>query len=129
MTMLRKRSRSRDRRDAAAADPGHHRSRARLHPTGTAPMAPHEPRPLRGCAPAARTASNETLVQKRLTILGRSTDGPAEAVSLRAQAASLRDQYKTALGSNKASFGWAEQITGPFTFDERLLAERLRQSF
>lgn len=74
------------------------------------------------------TASNETLIQKRLTLLGRSTDGPGEAVSLRAHAKALRDQYASGLGSAVATFDWAEQITGPFTFDERLLAERLRQA-
>lgn len=49
-------------------------------------------------------ASSETLISKKITSQGMSTDGPAVAASLRAHADSLRAQVKEGVGDNDAGF-------------------------
>jgi hypothetical protein len=83
--------------------------------------------PLLAAAMALETiASSETLVQKRITILGRSTDGPSEAVSLRAHAKQLREQYQANLGGTDAGFDWAEWTLDPASEHEIIVNGALR---
>ena len=67
-------------------------------------------------------AANEVLVQKRIRLLDLQTDGPAEATALRALAASLREQYESA-----GAFDWAEMVTDPATYTERVYDEAVRE--
>lgn len=82
----------------------------------------------RAAALALRTlAANETLVQKRIKTLDLSTDGPAEAEALRKLANDLEDQAnEDEATEDGGSFDWAEMVTNPATFDERLFKERQR---
>jgi len=68
-------------------------------------------------------ASNEAMVEKRVTLLDVSTDGPAVAKSLRDHAASLRaraDAIVAAGGSGgDAGFDVAEMGLGPVHDDEQ----------
>lgn len=72
-------------------------------------------------------AANETLVQKRIKTLDLSTDGPAEAEALRKLAVDLRkqaDEDETA--DDGGAFDWAEMVTNPFVYEERLVKDRQR---
>lgn len=72
-------------------------------------------------------ASNEALVQKRITILGLSTDGPATAKALRDGADRLRRQYETGLGSDEVAFATAEFADGAFSDAERMTKAMQRE--
>lgn len=65
-------------------------------------------------------ASNEVMIQKRITVLGLSTDGPAEARALRDHANKLRE---VASSSEGAGFEIAEMVYSPFGWRERMLKE------
>lgn len=76
-------------------------------------------------------AASEVLIQKRITILERSTDGPAEARELRAIAASYRERADTLaleVDGEDAGFAVAEFVLDGFTYDERLRKEALRDA-
>lgn len=68
-------------------------------------------------------AASEVMVQKRITILDLSTDGPGEAAALRALADSYREQAE--IGDGSAQFDWAEMVTNDFSARERWLSQAL----
>ena len=73
-------------------------------------------------------ASNESLVQKQISLLGLSTNGPAVARDLRAHAVWLMDQaafYEAAEAGG--AFDVAEQVVDVFTFRERVYKQWERQ--
>jgi len=70
-------------------------------------------------------AVNEVLVQKRIKLLDLSTDGPAEAESLRALAKELM-ALADAEEVEDGAFDWAEMVNTTGQYDELLLKERLR---
>lgn len=65
-------------------------------------------------------ATSEVLIQKKIKLLDLTTDGPAVAKALREHAAELRRQ------SAAGAFDWAEMVTGPFSYRERLRNQALR---
>lgn len=69
-------------------------------------------------------AVNEALVQKRIKLLDLSTDGPAEAESLRALAKELMSQANNE--EVEGAFDWADMINTPAQRDEFLMKERYR---
>lgn len=69
-----------------------------------------------------RMAASEAFIQKKIKLLDLTTDGPAVATALRAQAAELRRQADEA----GDAFDWAEMVTNSFTYRERLAATWLR---
>ena len=69
-------------------------------------------------------AVNEVLVQKRIKLLDLSTDGPAEAESLRALANELMSQANNE--EVEGAFDWADMINTPAQRDEFLMKERYR---
>lgn len=70
-------------------------------------------------------ASNEALVQKKITSLDVSTDGPAVAKALRDHAKNLREQ--AAFSEDAAgAIDWAEMVFDDFTYREKLSKEGLR---
>lgn len=71
-------------------------------------------------------ASNEALVQKRITMLDLSTDGPATAKALRDGAKALRDQYANGSGSGDVAFESAGFAEGVFAYEERMTKELQR---
>jgi hypothetical protein len=80
---------------------------------------------LRAAAMALETmAASEVMVQKRISILDLSTDGPSEAAALRSLADSLREQAE--YGDGSALFDIAEMVTNEFGARERWLAQALR---
>lgn len=70
-------------------------------------------------------AASEVMVQKRITILDLSTDGPAEATALSALADKLEEMEMMGDGT-EAPFDWAEMVTGDFGGRERIWAQLLR---
>ena len=58
-------------------------------------------------------ASSEALVQKRITQMDLSTDGPAVARALRDHAETLRQQV-----NEGSAFDWAEMVVGSFSARE-----------
>jgi hypothetical protein len=81
---------------------------------------------LRAAAMALESmAASEVMVQKRITILDLSTDGPGEAAALRALADSLREQAEVGDGTDPG-FDIAEMVTNDFSWRERWLAQALR---
>lgn len=66
-------------------------------------------------------ASNEALVQKKISILDLKTDGPAVAKSLREHAAQLREE-----ADGDDAFDWAELVTTTSAWDERIFAQAQR---
>lgn len=70
-------------------------------------------------------AVNEVLVQKRIKLLDLSTDGPAEAESLRALAKELM-ALADAEEVEDGAFDWAEMVNTTGQYDEFWLKERLR---
>lgn len=84
----------------------------------------------RAAAQALRTiAANENYVQKAIRILDLQTDGPAVAREFRQQANLLEDQADKEESSEEgASFDWAELVTTPAQYDERLYKEALRDN-
>jgi hypothetical protein len=80
---------------------------------------------LRAAAMALETmAASEVMVQKRISLLDLSTDGPSEAAALRSLADSLREQAE--YGDGSALFDIAEMVTNEFGARERWLAQALR---
>ena len=76
-------------------------------------------------------AVNETLVQKRISLLDLRTDGPAEAEALRKLAVQYRAEADEEGARATGSIGWLELPAGIGQFDkrppedwERLLGER-----
>lgn len=69
-------------------------------------------------------AANEVYVQKRIRLLDLSTDGPAEAIQLRLLAKQLRQEADDEEITD--DFDWAEMVTDPASYDERLWKQRLR---
>ena len=64
-------------------------------------------------------AVNETLVQKRLTLLDLKTDGPAEAEALRKLAAQYRAEADEEAATAAGSLGWLDVPAGIGQFDRR----------
>lgn len=64
-------------------------------------------------------AVNETLVQKRLTLLDLRTDGPAEAEALRKLAAQYRAEADEEAATAAGSVGWLALPAGIGQFDRR----------
>ena len=80
----------------------------------------------RAAALALRTmAANETLVQKRIRTLDLSTDGPAQADALRRLADDLEMQADDE--EVDGAFDWAEWVTNPPTFRDRIYQEAVRR--
>lgn len=74
-------------------------------------------------------AADEALVQKVIKILQLSTNGPAVAAELRANAKLLRDQAADEVtGEDSATFDIAEWVVDDFTLRQRLINEGLRAS-
>jgi hypothetical protein len=74
-------------------------------------------------------ASSEALVQKRITILDLSTDGPAVARSLRDHAESLRLRVSSGVGElDDPGFDVAEQVLTPSAFRDKILGDALKES-
>lgn len=71
-------------------------------------------------------AANEVYVQKRIRLLDLQTDGPSEASALRALAKELTSQADTEEVTD--AFDWAEIVSTPAQYDERIWNERLRNS-
>lgn len=69
-------------------------------------------------------AASEALVQKRITILDLTTDGPAVAKALMDAAKALRDREKD---NDGAAFDIAELVLDQFTYRDRLTNEFLRE--
>ncbi len=67
-------------------------------------------------------ASNEAYVQKVISILDLSTNGPATAAALMARAAKLREQDAA------GAFDWAEMVVNDFSYRERVENEELRDA-
>lgn len=84
----------------------------------------------RAAAMALRVmAANENYVQKAISVLDLKTDGPKVAAEFRAQADRLDDQAdKEEASEDGASFDWAEMVTTPHQYDERLYKEALRDN-
>jgi hypothetical protein len=79
----------------------------------------------RAAALALRTiAANEVLVQKRIRTLDLSTDGPAQAKELRALADDLERQADDE--EVDGAFDWAEWVTSPAQFRNRIYQEAAR---
>lgn len=77
-------------------------------------------------------ASNEALVQKRITMLDLSTDGPAVAKALREHAALLRSQAQQDLldgGDLTGAFDIVETIQDEFAYREYLDLEGWRDAY
>lgn len=72
-------------------------------------------------------ATDEVLVQKRITLLDLSTDGPAEAKALQERARELRRQVEDGSETDGGDFAVIEMVTGVFTEREKLLAEANRR--
>ena len=72
-------------------------------------------------------ATDEVLVQKRITLLDLSTDGPAEAKALQERARELRRQVEDGSETDGGDFAVVEMVTGVFTEREKLLAEANRR--
>jgi hypothetical protein len=72
-------------------------------------------------------ATNEALVQKRITLLDLSTDGPATAAALRAHAKALREQFESGSGDDELAFDTAEFADGVFDAEDRMRREILRR--
>jgi hypothetical protein len=82
----------------------------------------------RGAALALETiATDEALVQKVQTIAGFQTNGATLAKALMDRAALLRLQANQASEDSGAAFDIAEQVSGPFSYRDRLLDQALRQ--
>ena len=85
--------------------------------------------PFRAAALALRTlAANETLVQKKIRIMDLSTDGPATAAALMAQADQLEGQADAQDEATADAFDWAEMVGTPAQYSERLYSEAIRGS-
>lgn len=69
-------------------------------------------------------AASEVYVQKVIRLLDLATNGAAVAAELRAQAKMLRDEAD--VEEVAGAFDWAEQVTNPAQYVERLWKERLR---
>ncbi len=84
--------------------------------------------PKRAAALALETlAADEAYVQKAIRILDLSTDGPATARILLQRAQSLRTQAEQEeAAQDGGAFDWAEQVSGDFSFRERMYNEFLR---
>ena len=67
-------------------------------------------------------ASSEAIVQKKLSMLDLTTDGPAVAKSLRESAKALRDRVE-----EEPAFGWAEQSLNPAVTYEIIRKNALRE--
>ncbi len=67
-------------------------------------------------------AASEAYVQKKLSMLDLSTDGPSVAKSLREAAQRLRDQVE-----NEPAFGWAEMSLNPAVTYEIIRNNALRE--
>jgi len=67
-------------------------------------------------------AASEAYVQKKLSMLDLSTDGPAVAKSLREAAMKLREQVE-----NEPAFGWAEMSLNPTVTYEIIRNNALRE--
>lgn len=70
-------------------------------------------------------AASEVMVQKRITLLDLSTDGPGEAQALSALADRLRERGEQG-AADEAPFDIAEQVWTDFAGRERLLAQLQR---
>lgn len=71
-------------------------------------------------------ATNEAIVQKMITLLDLKTNGPAVALSLRAQAAELRRQVEFGIGDPEGVADWVELVYDPFTARQRAISQWLR---
>lgn len=69
-------------------------------------------------------ATNEVLVQKRIKLLDLTTDGPAEAKALRDLAGDYDRQANEE--ETDGAFDWAEMVSTPAQYGERLYNEALR---
>jgi len=67
-------------------------------------------------------AASEAYVQKKISMLDLSTDGPSVAKSLREAAKRLRDQVE-----NEPAFGWAEMSLNPEVTYEIIRNNALRE--
>lgn len=67
-------------------------------------------------------AASEAIVQKKLSMLDLTTDGPAVAKSLREAAKALRDRVE-----EEPAFGWAEQSLTPAVTYEIIRKNALRE--
>lgn len=67
-------------------------------------------------------AASEAYVQKKISMLDLSTDGPSVAKSLREAAQRLRDQVE-----NEPAFGWAEMSLNPAVTYEIIRNNALRE--
>lgn len=65
-------------------------------------------------------ASDEVLVQKRITLLDLQTDGPAESTALMARAAELRRQVEAGSEADAGDFAIVEMVTDDWTAQEKL---------
>jgi hypothetical protein len=68
-------------------------------------------------------ASNESMVQKQVSLLGLSTNGPAVAADLRKHAAWLMEQAEYYEAQAGGAFDVAEQVVDVFTFRERVIKQ------
>ena len=73
-------------------------------------------------------ASSEALIQKAISIMGISTNGPATAAALRAHAKSLREAVTVEVTTTDAGFDIAEQVYEPFGWRDRVYREALRDA-
>lgn len=68
-------------------------------------------------------ASSEAMIQKKITLLDLTTDGPAVAAELRARASELREQFYS---GDEDLPDWAEMVLDPHTFSERVWKDAQR---
>jgi len=74
-------------------------------------------------------ASNEAYVQKQISLLELSTNGPAVAAALRERADKLRDLADAdEAGEDGGAFDWAETVQNDFQMRERVWKQALRDS-